>query len=1233
MCNDYEALLLRDLQNVPAYHGIGVGRSILANRISYFFDLKGPSMTIDTACSSSLVAIHLAAQSLRAGETKTALACGSNLLLGPENYITESKLKMLSPDSRSRMWDQGANGYARGDGVAVVVLKTLSAALADGDHIESIIRETGLNQDGQTKGITMPSASAQTSLIRSTYAKAGLDILSQQDRCQYFEAHGTGTPAGDPIEAEAIQRAFFSQENPAPFDHPLYVGSIKTVLGHTEGAAGVAAILKASLALQHGSIPPNMLFDELSSQVAPFYDNLEIRTSAKPWPQLSEGISRRASVNSFGFGGANAHAILESYDASLEFDTEKRVSPFAPFVFSAASAQSLVTMLSTYSKYLSSHSSISPHHLVENLLQRRSALSFRTFFPAGSIENLKSNIDARLSETAGDIGTKVSSSFLNGTPRILAIFTGQGAQHARMGAELIEKSSVARGIIQDLEAHLANLPENDRPQWSLEKELLADAGSSQLHDARISQPLCTAIQILLVDLLRLANVQLHGLVGHSSGEIGAAYAAGYLSARDAINIAYYRGLHCQKATGRGAMLAVGTSWEDAKGMCDLPEFAGRANVAASNSASTVTISGDEDAITELEEIFEDEGKFRRRLRVDKAYHSHHMKPCAEPYIRSLESSGIQIQAPEKDCTWYSSVYETVDKFDTAELAGTYWADNMVQPVLFSQALGHALESDNFDYVLEIGPHAALKGPVLQELKDLNRTMPYAGTLARGEDAIASLSATLGSLWTAFGAGCVNVPKYQAAMSETSTFKALKDLPTYPWNHDTRHWHESRISQNLRRREQKVHPILGDVTPDSSSHHLSWRNLLRVKEVPWISGHQLQNQTVFPAAGYVVAALEASRFLVDEEIKIQLVDISDFAIHQAMVFDEEDSGVETLVSLTDIDRTSPRGVGAFFTLSAAVGKEPRTLSLMATGHVSISLGESTFDVLPQRGSIVPHMIGVDQSRFYSSLADVGYNYSGPFRGLSSMTRKLGRATGLVDLVPMTSNEVIEQPPFLVHPATLDCALQSIILAFHYPGDSELWSLHVPTRFARIRVNPYLCGLQWAHNVSVPFESARTSVDVAGFVGDVDLYDPQSSHVAIQVEGMRAVPFAHATAADDKKLFSHMIWNSDRPDEDKIAAEDEVTSDEYDLAFALDRVATFYTRSFEREFPQDDPVHAGPFSHYFRWVRHINGLQETSKHVYASKEWMNDTPEDIIKVSERYVACSPWPVFGSGKTFET
>lgn len=305
MFNDYATMLVRDLAHVPTYHATGVSSAILSNRISYYFDWHGPSMTVDTGCSASLVALHLAVQSLRAGECRMALACGANMILGPEAFIIESKLNMLSPDGRSKMWDQSANGYARGDGIAVVVLKTLSAALADGDHIECVVRETGLNQDGSTPGITMPSASAQEALIRNTYAKAGLDLRARTDRPQYFEAHGTGTPAGDPIEAEAIRNAFFGDSLTLDWGNDLegerlYVGSIKTVLGHTEGAAGIAAILKASLAIQNLTIPPNLLFDQLSDRIAPFYGHLQIAKSATQWPKLASGQVRRASVNSFG---------------------------------------------------------------------------------------------------------------------------------------------------------------------------------------------------------------------------------------------------------------------------------------------------------------------------------------------------------------------------------------------------------------------------------------------------------------------------------------------------------------------------------------------------------------------------------------------------------------------------------------------------------------------------------------------------------------------------------------------------------------------------------------------------------------------------------------------------------------------------------------------------------------------------------------------------------------------
>lgn len=268
-------------------------------------------MTIETACSSSLVAIHQAVQSLRNGESHIAVVAGANLILSPELYVAESKLHMLSPDSRSRMWDINADGYARGEGFGAVVLKNLSQALKDGDYIESIIRETGVNSDGRTLGVTMPSASAQLTLIRETYAQAGLDCSSKFDRCQYFEAHGTGTPAGDPIEAEAMSFAFFPDSNgldsgvarESSGTEPLYVGSIKTIVGHLEGCAGLAGLLKASLAVKNGIMPPNMHFQDLNPAIQPFYANLQIPTKAFPWPDLPAGSPRRVSVNSFGFGG------------------------------------------------------------------------------------------------------------------------------------------------------------------------------------------------------------------------------------------------------------------------------------------------------------------------------------------------------------------------------------------------------------------------------------------------------------------------------------------------------------------------------------------------------------------------------------------------------------------------------------------------------------------------------------------------------------------------------------------------------------------------------------------------------------------------------------------------------------------------------------------------------------------------------------------------------------------
>lgn len=1074
MCGDYDAMLQRDLDTCPTYFAVGTARSILSNRISYFFNWHGASITMDTACSSSLVAVHTAVQALRTGESRMAVACGSNLILGPEGYIVESKLKMLSPDGRSRMWDKDANGYARGDGVAAIVLKTLSAALADGDHIECLIRETGVNQDGATGGITVPSAAAQQSLIRNTYAKAGLDCRSPKDRPQYFEAHGTGTPAGDPVEAEAISHAFFCDDKgtspePSGTNNPLYVGSIKTVLGHTEGTAGVSAILKASLAIQHSSIPPNLLFENLSPTVAPFYNRLEICRTAKPWPKIPEAEPRRASVNSFGFGGTNAHAIIESYDHSrgslVAGPADVNPLLFTPFVFSATSEKRLRANLSAYAAYLEGSPTISVQDLAYTLRQRRSVFPCRASFTAVSVDDLRSKILDRLENDDTGVGVKAPGSNSGATPKILGVFTGQGAQYARMGAELIEKSAFARRIIQELESELARLPGTDRPRWSLQAEMLADASSSRVYEAAISQPLCTAVQILLVDLLRLANIEFNAVVGHSSGEIAAAYAAGYLTARDAICIAYYRGLHCQHATSpngniKGAMVAVGTSLEDATELCEMDDFAGRINVAASNSPSSVTIAGDEDAIEELQIVLDDEKKFNRRLRVDQAYHSRHMLPCFEPYVESMRRAGIsalkKISPSSSQCTWFSSVYDGRISDSDLGLSDVYWAENMTKPVRFSQALTAALsEGGAFDVVVEVGAHPALKGPADQTVQEiLQKQLPYHGTLSRRLDAIEAASQCLGFLWSYLDKVSPDLNGYELAVSGMQQrFNVVKNLPTYQWNHETKYWYESRRSRQMRLRKQPFHPLLGDVSPDSAPHHLRWKNILKSSEIDWLEGHQVQSQIVFPAAGYVSTAVEAAQFLARDE-DVRLIELSDFVIHQAVMFEADDPGVEVLIELSQISRVQPNCIQATFMYSAALGTQATDFSLAASGELRVILGDALPCLLPKRGPTPSHLIDVESDRLYNFMESLGYDFTGRFRSLSALRRKLGKASCLAATVPIENAE-----PLLVHPAELDAAFQSVMLAYSYPGDDQLRTLHLPTRIDRVRVNPAaLCGSQ-------------------------------------------------------------------------------------------------------------------------------------------------------------------------------
>lgn len=1109
------------------------------------------------------------------------------------------------------MWDKDANGYARGDGVAACVLKTLSQAIADGDHIECIIRETGFNQDGATSGITMPSATAQRSLIQTTYARAGLDLSNPADRPQFFEAHGTGTPAGDPIEAEAIAKAFYGESYGSKVPgEPLYVGSIKTVLGHTEGTAGVAALLKASLALQHSIVPPNMLLETMSETVVPFAKNLEILKARKPWPAVVPGQPRRASVNSFGFGGANAHAILESYEPNRISD---KISNFTPFVFSAVSRQSLRDSLSAYVRYIEANPSLSLRDLAFTLQQRRSAFSYRSAFAADSVDELLSKIRKEIdSIDVNELGVRLSLASGGKRPRVLGVFTGQGSQYIRMGAELVEKSEAARAIIRELQADLAALPEDLRPEFSIEEELRAAGERSRVLTGDFSF-LSTTIQIMLVDLLKAAGVQFDAIVAHSSGEMAAAYAAGRLTRRDCMCVAYFRGRFASKMesprgpTVKGAMLAAGMSEEDAESLCEDPLFAGKVCVAAVNSSSSVTLSGDEEAIDEFKLILDDEAKFNRKLRVDKAYHSNHVLKHLSEYVDLVKRANVKALEPGPDAPlWISSVYAKEVTSDMG-ISDDYWGTNVAMPVKFYQALKAALESGgDYGVAIEVGPHPALKGPATQTINEvLGKNIPYFGVLSRGSDAVTSLASSLGSIWCHLGGQHLDLTSYETTMSDSKEpLQVLKGLPSYQWNHDGSFRHESRAAKKLRSQTQPFNELLGTMTPDSAPHRLSWGHLLRASELDWISGHQVQSQTVFPAAGYICTALEGARVLAGSR-NVKLFELKDFVIHQALTFQSDDAGIDVQTSLSNIRNIEADHVQAKFTYSASAGEDD--LTLVAEGELHIIFGDSSEKTLPQRMATAPHMISVDNERFYNLLATLGYGFDGPFKSLHALRRKLGLSKVAVKSV---SRDVFGTP-LLVHPAELDGGIQSLILSFSYPDDDQLLNMHLPTSMSSIRVNPALCKSM----IDITADSKLCKTSSPGFSGDVSMYTHDSSRAAIQLEGVELRPLGGLTAKDDRKVFSKYEWIKNNLDGDEAACDTTVTQHHQDVLEGLERIATYYLHKLDADIPEDSPLRKrdSQHNHYLRYARHIMELIHSGEHHIAKKEWLNDTLEDLHKAT--------------------
>lgn len=851
-------------------------------------------------------------------------------------------------------------------------------------------------------------------------------------------------------------------------------------------------------------------------------------------------------------------------------------------------------------------------------LSRKSRFSHRASFAAATLPALAEKLSKALEAKESDdkeLGLRSNPKKQN----ILGIFTGQGAQWPTMGYALIKSSPAALAIIQALEESLQSLPEQERPLWSIQEELSKTPEVSNVMRSEFSQPLCTAVQILLVDLLRASGIEFSAVVGHSSGEIGAAYACGFLTASDAIRIAYYRGFLGAVSNTDGAMLAAGISMEDAEELCRLPAFRDRISVAACNSPVSVTLSGDREAIERAQLILGNESKFARMLKVDKAYHSHHMQPCAELYMQAMSRAKVQIQEPYPTCRWFSSVLggPEITSEMADQLSGAYWRDNFVKPVLFFQALEAALEAIGEPAaVVEVGPHPALKGPASLVIGDrFTADVPYTGVLSRNVNDVEALSEGIGAIWRSIDSSTLSFANLDALFSNVRDKPMfLKQVPSYAWDHDRTYWNESRATKSILQRTERHHELLG-VRIDGSEHEFRWRNFIKPSEMPWLRGHQIQGQMVFPGAGFACMAFEACKALAPIE-RISMIELIDLRLSRAMALTDESPGVESFVTLSNVQRDDKNGI-IFCDYECTICLTPDSMPVRASnGSVRLELGAISLESLPTRNDLGLDMNDVDTDHFYNSVAALGYNYSDMFMGISSLKRTTDTASGIIHVNGAEGYD----PSFIFHPAPLDVGFQAIFGALGAPDDGRLWTVLVPTLISRIRVNPHACrnaGL----GMDIPFDSVISVTPSNGVSGDVDICD-QDGNTMVQVERLQVSPLTATTEQDDRRMFSSTDWTHSDPDATKGFSKWMLSGEEQGHMVFIERACFLYMKRLHDSLTLEERENCDWHrKKYLAWVAEIVGEVTAGRHPTVGKECMNGTCEEMKDDFEEL--CSVYP----------
>jgi acyl transferase domain-containing protein/acyl carrier protein len=1062
--NDYiqRRILLADhRETISPYSATGNAHSIAANRLSYVFDLHGPSLALDTACSSSLVAVHLACQSLRSRESDCALAGGVNLVLSPDTTIAFARARMLAPDGRCKTFDAAADGYVRSDGCGVLVLKRLSDAHRDGNPIHAVIRGSAVNQDGRTSGITAPNGNAQQAVIRTALAAAGV----QPEEVTYVEAHGTGTPLGDPIELEALAAVLGER---APDARPCLVGSVKASIGHLEVASGVAGLIKVVLCLQHGEIPAQLHFETPNPRIAVEQTRLQIARERTPWPAGEQ--HRIAGVSSFGFGGTNAHVILEEPPPTAP-DRRDVERPLHVLTLSARSRGALSETAASFEEHLAAHPDVPLADLCHGANTRRAHLPVRLAALTDSTERLREQL-AAFCEGRPAPGLKHGEIGAAGRPRVAFLFTGQGAQRSGMGRRLYDAQPTFRAALDACAELLGS--SLDPPLLAL---LFEPRHAALLDRTLYTQPALFALEYALAELLETWGVRPDAVLGHSIGEYVAACRAGVFDLGAALALIVERARLMDGLPRTGAMAVVLAGAEQvASVLTRHPEV----SIAALNGPRNTTISGLQQAVAAVRAQCAALGMETRSLRVSHALHS----PLLAPILDALQAVAERQPARPPSLPLVSNV---TGRFHEPGVApdGAYWRRHAREAVSFAPGIGTLIEHGCTLFV-EVGPHPTLIGLGRRCVPE--GTAAWLPTLRDGEDEWNTLLSSVAQLhlrgvpvdWTGF---------------DRDHARRTVALPAYPFER-ARHWHHT---AKRRAREATgaaaTHPLLGSRLR-SALPTVQFESHIGTDRLPYLKDHVVQGTAVFPGAGWVAMALAAAREVFGDGPHA----LADLTFHVPLPVPEQ--GAHTVqLSL------SPAAAGeATFQIHGARTPDGDEEGAGWTQHASGRVRLST-PTAPRPAPLVLADVmrrcseEVDAESLYARLAAQGLDYGPSFRAVERVWRGTNEVIGRIAPRPAAAEP--DATTDTLHPTVLDAAFH--VLAALPAGGSGEGGGYLPVGMKSVCVHARGEGTLWSHAV------VRGTDDAHEVAADVRLVDETGAAVA-EVHGLRLARLRRGQARD-------------------------------------------------------------------------------------------------------------------------